>query len=164
METTNGQQHDLEHLNFDNLTLRCVPIDPIPADDPRSKQSREVPGACYSRVHPTPLDNPKLVGISIPALELLDLDINQVGIKYKWYLLCPSYIHNHHPHRHSVQSLYSISAATNSCPAVTLLHTTTVAINLGTLPDNWGMVPPSPWARWSTHVVNAGRYNSRGLG
>lgn len=80
-DETDAQEHassDLEHLPFDNLTLRSVPVDDIPADDPRSRVSREVAGACYSRVHPTPLDAPRLVGLSQPALQLLDLPLEQV--------------------------------------------------------------------------------------
>ena len=34
----------------------------------------QVPGACFSRVTPTPLDNPHLVAFSTSALELIDLD------------------------------------------------------------------------------------------
>lgn len=38
-----------------------------------------LPGACFSRVDPTPLLNPKLVGHSLPALSLLDLPSSEVA-------------------------------------------------------------------------------------
>ena len=34
----------------------------------------QVPGACFSRVDPTPLDNPQLVALSSSALKLIDVD------------------------------------------------------------------------------------------
>ena len=35
------------------------------------------PGACFSRVQPTPLKRPKLVGCSLPALSLLGLPASE---------------------------------------------------------------------------------------
>ncbi|KAL8622008.1 hypothetical protein ACOMHN_035536 [Nucella lapillus] len=58
----------LETLNFDNKALRDLPVDPNP--DNRQKQ---VHGACFSKVQPTPVKNPQLVACSLPALKLLDL-------------------------------------------------------------------------------------------
>lgn len=65
----------LEALHFDNLSLRAAPVDPRQND----KTQRQVRGACYSRVEPTPVANPRLVGVSLPALSLLDLDVDQVA-------------------------------------------------------------------------------------
>ena len=58
----------LETLTFDNLALRSLPIDPVKEVIPR-----QVKGACFSRVKPTPVDNPHLVVYAVPAMALLDL-------------------------------------------------------------------------------------------
>ena len=58
----------LENLNFDNLALRELPIDPK-----TDRSSRQVPGACFSRVDPLPVKNPVVVAHATDALELLDL-------------------------------------------------------------------------------------------
>jgi len=64
-----GSTPGLESLKFDNLALRTLPIDPQTEVYPR-----QVPGACFSRVDPTPLDNPQLVALSSSALKLIDVD------------------------------------------------------------------------------------------
>jgi hypothetical protein len=64
----------LEQLDFDNLTLRVLPLDPV-EDGP----IRQVEGACFSRVNPTRLSNPQLVLASPEALALLDIDPAEVG-------------------------------------------------------------------------------------
>uniref|UniRef100_A0A672UY29 Selenoprotein O n=1 Tax=Strigops habroptila TaxID=2489341 RepID=A0A672UY29_STRHB len=56
-------------LRFDNLALRSLPVDASEAGGPRA-----VPGACFSRVRPTPVQNPRLVAMSLPALALLGLE------------------------------------------------------------------------------------------
>ncbi|KAK7093051.1 hypothetical protein V1264_008706 [Littorina saxatilis] len=66
----------LETLNFDNKALRDLPVDPNP--DNRQKQ---VPGACFSKVKPTPVKNPQVVAVSLPALQLLDLTPAEVERK-----------------------------------------------------------------------------------
>ena len=63
----------LEGLVFDNLSLKALPI-----DERQGSEIRQVARACYSRVSPTPLKNPRLVAVSQPALQLLDLDESQV--------------------------------------------------------------------------------------
>ena len=63
----------LEGLVFDNLSLRALPI-----DERQGSEIRQVAKACYSRVSPTPLKNPRLVAVSQPALQLLDLNESQV--------------------------------------------------------------------------------------
>ncbi|KAL8221148.1 UNVERIFIED_CONTAM: hypothetical protein K2H54_060127 [Gekko kuhli] len=55
-------------FRFDNRALRALPLDPCEENVPRS-----VPGACFSRVRPTPVQNPQLVALSLPALALLGL-------------------------------------------------------------------------------------------
>ena len=55
-------------LRFDNRFLRELPADSI-ADNRR----RQVRGACYSRVQPTPVAAPRLVAYSREAAALLDL-------------------------------------------------------------------------------------------
>jgi len=59
----------VENLKFDNLALRTLPVDPQTEVYPR-----QVPGACFSRVKPTPVENPQLVAISSSALELIDIE------------------------------------------------------------------------------------------
>lgn len=63
----------LERLEFDNVVLRKLPLDP-------SQESgvRMVKGACFSRVQPTPLTNPKFVTVSGQALALLGLNEDEV--------------------------------------------------------------------------------------
>uniref|UniRef100_A0A8D2LM65 Selenoprotein O n=2 Tax=Varanus komodoensis TaxID=61221 RepID=A0A8D2LM65_VARKO len=55
-------------LRFDNRALRALPLDPSEENAPRP-----VAGACFSRVRPTPVRNPRLVAVSLPALALLGL-------------------------------------------------------------------------------------------
>lgn len=59
----------LSALRFDNLALRSLPVDASEAGGPRA-----VPGACFCRVRPSPLQNPRLVAMSLPALALLGLE------------------------------------------------------------------------------------------
>lgn len=63
----------LESLNFDNLVLRSLPI-----DSEEENYIRQVSGACFSKVKPTPVSNPQLVAASLPALSLIDIDPKQV--------------------------------------------------------------------------------------
>ncbi|NXG07277.1 SELO protein, partial [Sakesphorus luctuosus] len=56
-------------LRFDNLALRSLPVDAEEGGGPRA-----VPGACFARVRPSPLHNPQLVAMSLPALALLGLE------------------------------------------------------------------------------------------
>ncbi|XP_020838552.1 protein adenylyltransferase SelO, mitochondrial isoform X3 [Phascolarctos cinereus] len=61
----------LTGLRFDNRALRALPVEePPPGGDPAP---RPVPGACFSRVRPSPLREPRLVALSAPALALLGL-------------------------------------------------------------------------------------------
>ena len=46
----------LEQLRFDNRLVRELPADPV-----SENFRRQVIGACYSRVHPTPVRQPQLV-------------------------------------------------------------------------------------------------------
>lgn len=63
----------LETLNFDNLVLKTLPID---AEE--GNYTRQVHGACFSLVTPTPVKNPKLVSVSLPAMQLLDLSEEEI--------------------------------------------------------------------------------------
>src|SRR6056300_1809580 len=58
----------LASLNFDNAFVRELPADPD-----RSNRVRQVYGACYSRVQPTPVAAPQLVAYAAEVAELLDL-------------------------------------------------------------------------------------------
>lgn len=62
-----------DRLQFDNVALKQLPLDP--STEPGVRQVR---GACFSRVQPTPLKNPKFVAVSGPALALLGLDADEV--------------------------------------------------------------------------------------
>ncbi|KAF5926051.1 hypothetical protein HPG69_016758, partial [Diceros bicornis minor] len=64
----------LAGLRFDNRALRALPVE-TPPPDPEGAPStpRPVPGACFSRVRPAPLRQPRLVALSEPALALLGL-------------------------------------------------------------------------------------------
>ncbi|CAK8688083.1 unnamed protein product [Clavelina lepadiformis] len=61
----------LKNLKFENLVLKALPIDKT-----MRPGSRKVPGACFSLVKPTPVENPKLVVMSQSAMKLLDIDEN----------------------------------------------------------------------------------------
>ena len=63
----------LETLNFDNLALRTLPI-----DEEKRNFVRQVYGACFSRVDPTPVENPTTVAYSTHAMSLLDLHEDQL--------------------------------------------------------------------------------------
>lgn len=63
----------LETLNFDNLALRSLPIDPR-----EDNVQRQVRGACFSKVTPTPVKNPKVVAHSASAMALLDLPESEI--------------------------------------------------------------------------------------
>ncbi|KAJ7390021.1 hypothetical protein OS493_027545 [Desmophyllum pertusum] len=58
----------LETLNLDNLALRTLPI-----DKEVKNYVRQVQGACFSRVEPTPVENAETVAYSSTAMALLDL-------------------------------------------------------------------------------------------
>lgn len=58
----------MDDLKFDNLALRTLPIDPI-----EDNYVRSVSGACFSRVKPIPVKNPKLVAYSADALKLIGI-------------------------------------------------------------------------------------------
>lgn len=63
----------LERLDFDNVVLKKLPLDP--SEDPGVRQ---VKGACFSRVKPQPLTNPHFVAVSHKAMELLGLSGEEV--------------------------------------------------------------------------------------
>ena len=57
---------ELAELEFDNGFVAELPADPVPDNVPR-----QVAGACYTRVDPTPVAAPKLLGWSHPLGEYL---------------------------------------------------------------------------------------------
>lgn len=78
MESTANEQQkrkgkSLEELNFDNASIRELPLDKVTDNFIRPS----VANAFYSRVSPTPVNNPQLIAVSEDALELLDIDINE---------------------------------------------------------------------------------------
>lgn len=62
----------IEELNFVNTAVNTLPLDPI-----RKNYPRNVP-ACYSLVTTTPIVNPKMVALSIEALQLLDINQSKI--------------------------------------------------------------------------------------
>jgi uncharacterized protein YdiU (UPF0061 family) len=63
----------LDQLQFDNRLVRELPADPI-AENYR----RQVTGACYSLLNPTPVRAPKLICASMDVAELFDLDSAEI--------------------------------------------------------------------------------------
>lgn len=65
-------------LRFDNRALRALPVEtPPPGPDDVLSTPRSVPGACFSRARPAPLQRPRLVALSMPALALLGLEASE---------------------------------------------------------------------------------------
>ncbi|GAB6197202.1 protein adenylyltransferase SelO [Lysobacter xanthus] len=64
----------LSRLQFDNRFLREVPGDP--RDTPGTRQ---VHGAAWSRVRPTPVGKPRVLAVSAEMLEALGLDLSDVA-------------------------------------------------------------------------------------
>nr|DBA31267.1 TPA: hypothetical protein GDO54_007143 [Pyxicephalus adspersus] len=67
----------LRSLRFDNRALRCLPVEPGDGQDDDAVRSRQVPGACFSPVRPTPVENPKVVALSQPGLALLGVQLGE---------------------------------------------------------------------------------------
>jgi len=63
----------LSELSFDNSLLRGLPV-----DESDLKYSRQVLGACASRVAPTPVADPKLIALSAEMARELELDLEKV--------------------------------------------------------------------------------------
>lgn len=58
----------LDTLHFDNRFTR-----ELPADSQAANVRRQVRGACYSRVAPTPVAAPRLIAYAREVAELLDI-------------------------------------------------------------------------------------------
>jgi len=65
----NSKHRSLKDLIFDNRFLNELPADPETGNFPR-----QVTGACYSKVNPTPVRAPQLVSYAKEVAERLDLD------------------------------------------------------------------------------------------
>lgn len=63
----------LESLEFDNVALKKLPLDPS-----EEASVRIVKGACFSRVKPQPVVKPRFVVVSSDALALLGLNAEEV--------------------------------------------------------------------------------------
>ncbi len=61
-------------LNFDNSFVKALPADPE-----AENRRRQVMGACYSRVRPTPVSNPKAVIWSEDMVQRLGIDVDAWG-------------------------------------------------------------------------------------
>jgi uncharacterized protein YdiU (UPF0061 family) len=62
-------QASLQDLKFENSFTQALPADPSSSNVPR-----QVRGACYSRVQPTPVAGPRLLSVSREVADLLGLD------------------------------------------------------------------------------------------
>src|SRR3546814_15162370 len=62
----------IEDLRFDNRVLRSLPVDPE-----ERNFVRQVKNACFSRVTPAHVENPRLVAGSAPAIALIDLPASE---------------------------------------------------------------------------------------
>mmetsp|Transcript_34769 Transcript_34769/g.31325 ORF Transcript_34769/g.31325 Transcript_34769/m.31325 type:complete len:116 (+) Transcript_34769:87-434(+) len=71
--TQDSNKTTLDNLNFVNTAFNSLRI-----DENIENKTRSVRGYNYSKVKPSPLENPRYVSLSKPALELLDLDYDQV--------------------------------------------------------------------------------------
>ena len=60
-------------LEFENRALRHLPIDPS-----EENRVRQVHGACFSRVRPTPVKKPRTLAVAAEVAELLDLPVEFV--------------------------------------------------------------------------------------
>ncbi len=69
MSRASTVQETTHALHFDNCFTRELPADPLETND-----RRQVRKACYSRVAPTPVQAPQLIGFSREAAALIDLD------------------------------------------------------------------------------------------
>ena len=68
----------LDGLQFDNVSLHALPVEPVSEDPRRVEPQRQVKGACWSAIKPEPLKSPALVAASLPCLALLDIQGDQV--------------------------------------------------------------------------------------
>ena len=66
---SNETRASLDAMRFDNAFVRTLPADP----ESRNFR-RQVTGACYSHVGPTPVAQPRLLAYSREVAALLDLD------------------------------------------------------------------------------------------
>ena len=64
----------IDQLSFENVFTRALPADPE-----RGPQRRQVHGACYSRVRPTPVRSPRLLAFSNEVAALLGIDREASG-------------------------------------------------------------------------------------
>jgi hypothetical protein len=81
----------LETLNFDNKVPKQLKI-----DQNTQYVTRPVRGANFSRVDPTPVNNPQTVAVSHPALQLLDIGTKEVRCRFT--AIC----HRSRFHRHAM--------------------------------------------------------------
>ena len=79
MSTTAHVGKTIENLTFDNKALRSLPL-----DEEKRNFIRTVPGACFSLVVPTPVENPRLICVSPSALALLDLEATEANKQEVW--------------------------------------------------------------------------------
>ena len=108
-------------LAFDNSFVRSLPADPVLVNRPRQVQN-----ACYTRVEPTPVAAPRLLGWSD------DLG-RQLGIE--------------RPARRRRSAGRGARAATACCRACSPTRRATAATSSATGPGSWATAAPSRWAK-----------------
>jgi hypothetical protein len=127
---------------FDNRNLRELPVDPE-----QKNYVRQVSGAVYSRVVPTPVRDPVLVSCSPDALVRRLPSCTCTALVPLLLLVYPSYsfpclpappehrrcwVWQHQPHPRTRSGWHDILAAMHFCQAVTLRRMCTAVISLGT--------------------------------
>lgn len=65
----------LDTLPFDNLAVKALPVD----TEERNFVRPSVPNACFSKVSPAPVRNPKIVAISQDAMALVGISDSEVA-------------------------------------------------------------------------------------
>jgi len=132
METTTAQENPhkgkkLEELKFDNASIRELPLDKVKENFIRPN----VANAFFSRVAPTPVKNPQLIDYSEEALQLLDIDLDEVKrADFAEYFSGNKLLPGSDPAAHCYAGISTQSS------------TSFQVISLEILPDNWAMVVP----------------------
>jgi serine/tyrosine/threonine adenylyltransferase len=74
--SSSSQSASVGSLPFDNRQLRDLPL-----DTEKENYVRSVRNACFSLVQPTPVKNPVVVSLSLPALGLLGINRDEIAAK-----------------------------------------------------------------------------------
>ena len=122
-------------LEFDNRALRSLPIDPV-----EENRIRQVHGACFSRVRPTPVKKPRTLAVASEVAELLDLPaefVDELGFRR------------------------GLRGQSDSCPEWTRCPPATAATSSERGRASSATVAPSRSERCGTGAASIGRCSSR---